>query len=142
MTGAGFGITLFTVPAILYGGAPTDVMLRQWQLMFNKGKAMFPVFGAATALNYFYLAYRHRAQGLEWRGFAAGGVASVGIVPFTLLFIAGINSRLISAIDSKAAKDMSQDLAKELIKQWGSLNALRACIPLVGTCLAIWNFFA
>lgn len=125
-------------------GAPTtDVLVRQWQLVFEKGKALFPVFAAGTALNYFYVAYRTWGRDLEWRGFAAGGVLQVAIVPFTLLFIAGVNSRLLAVADPRAKKEvMSKEVATALVGQWGRLNAVRSSLGLLGTAAAVWNLLA
>lgn len=110
--------------------------------MFEKGKATFPVFAAGTALNYFYVAYRNWGRELEWRGFVAGGVLQVMIVPFTLIFIAGINSKLLAVVDPNTKKEMSKDVAKTLIGQWGRLNAMRSTLGLLGTAAAVWNLLA
>ncbi|KAK7743325.1 hypothetical protein SLS62_010648 [Diatrype stigma] len=139
VNGAGYSISLFSIPAIVQGAPTTDVLVRQWQLVFEKGKALFPVFAAGTALNYLYVAYRSRSRDLEWRGFAAGGVLQVAIVPFTLLFIAGVNSRLLAVADPKTKKEMSKEVAKALVGQWGRLNAVRSSIGLLGTAAAVWN---
>ncbi len=137
--GAGYSISIFTIPALVQGAPTTDVMVRQWQMVFEKGMATFPVFAAGTALNYFYVAYRNWGRDLEWRGFAAGGILQVAIVPFTLIFIAGINSKLLAVVNPKTKKEMSKAVAQTLISQWGSLNAVRSTFGLLWTAAAAWN---
>ncbi|KAI1099669.1 hypothetical protein F4804DRAFT_75903 [Jackrogersella minutella] len=131
-------LSIFAVPAILRSGTTTEGLLGGWHLQFNRGMHYLPTTGAFIALNYLYLAYRYRAEGLEWRGFAAGAVANLLLPPFTLLFIAGINSIMIGA-KSGVGKPLSQEAARSLIGQWGKLNAVRMFMPLAGASFSLWN---
>lgn len=136
-------------------------MLQQWHLAYNRGKAYMPPFAGAIALSYFWLSYAHRARQLEWRGFAAAGALTVGIVPFTLLLIMGNIRQLEAAmvaveggggdddvdvdVDAKtaaAAAAAADREARGLLTTWSRLNLARAMLPLVGTVAAVWNLLA
>ncbi|KAI1123282.1 hypothetical protein F5Y10DRAFT_252066 [Nemania abortiva] len=138
-TGMGTGLSVFGIPMIVHGGASSEVMVRQWRFQFIRGQAIIPTLGVINALNYWHVAYRCWAHGLEWRGFAAAGVSTFFIVPYTLTFIMGVNSKLLAASE-RGDKALSDDTARSLIKKWGDLNVLRAVVPIVGTGLALWNF--
>ncbi|KAI0001236.1 hypothetical protein F4779DRAFT_622446 [Xylariaceae sp. FL0662B] len=139
--GIGTSLSLVGIPTILNTGAPLDVMLRQWRFQFLRGRAFMPITGVLTAANYLFVAYSYYAKGLEWRGFAAAGLSTFSIIPFTLVFIMKTNSQLLAACESsdKKEKTMSNSTATALIKKWGELNAVRQLVPLIGTGLALWN---
>ncbi|KAI0508696.1 hypothetical protein F5B22DRAFT_620000 [Xylaria bambusicola] len=96
ISGGNASLSFAAIPAILQSGASTDGLVRAWYTQFSRS-LYIPVIGVVTGLNYFHLAYRHHALGREWRGFAAAGLANVVMVPFTLLFIGGINNTLMAA---------------------------------------------
>ncbi|KAI2472478.1 hypothetical protein F4781DRAFT_362550 [Annulohypoxylon bovei var. microspora] len=131
-------LSICAVPAILQSGTTTEGLLKGWHLQFSRGMYYIPTTGAFIALNYLNLAYRHKVQGLEWRGFAAGAVSNLLLAPFTLLFIRGINGVLIAA-NSGTGKPLSQEAARKLIGIWGNLNAVRIFMPLAGAALGLWN---
>ncbi|KAI0910864.1 hypothetical protein F4823DRAFT_588477 [Ustulina deusta] len=139
----GIGALSFCViPAILQSSAPTDGLVRAWHTQFTRA-LYIPSTAVIVALNYFYLAYRHRSVGREWRGYASGGVANLLLVPFTLIFIAGINSTLIASLPSAQRKNiLSLDAAKQLIRRWGDLNFYRIFMPLAGATLGLWNLLS
>ncbi|OTB01082.1 hypothetical protein M426DRAFT_14800 [Hypoxylon sp. CI-4A] len=131
-------LSICAIPAILQTGATTDGLLRGWHTQFSRGMYMIPTTGAFVALNYIYLAYRHRAENLEWRGFAAGALSNLLLIPFTLVFIGGINEKMISAA-SGTGKSLSQEATRQLIGKWGNLSAVRTVMPLMGAALGLWN---
>ncbi|KAH8163379.1 hypothetical protein CIB48_g4849 [Xylaria polymorpha] len=102
-----------------------------------------PATAVVTGLNYFYLAYQHRSVDREWRGYAGGGVANLLLVPFTLIFIGGINSTLMASLPSaQGKKAVSLDTARQLIGMWGNLNFYRIFMPLAGAALGLWNLLS
>ncbi|KAI1383694.1 uncharacterized protein F4822DRAFT_421444 [Hypoxylon trugodes] len=138
ISGSVAALSICAIPAILQTGAPTEGLLRGWHLQFTRGMYYVPTTGAFIALNYLYLAYRHRGEGLEWRGYALGALSNLLLAPFTLLFIGAINSRMIAA-SSGARKPLGQEAARQLITKWGNLNAVRIFMPLAGAALGLWN---
>ncbi|TGJ85721.1 hypothetical protein E0Z10_g3071 [Xylaria hypoxylon] len=139
LPGMGTGLSVFSIPTMLTGGAPSEVMVRQWQFLFVRGQAIMPTLGVINAINYWHVAYRCWSHGLEWRGFAAAGVSTFFIVPYTLTFIMGVNTKLLQASERRE-KTLSDDSTRSLIKKWGDLNVVRAVVPIFGTALALWNF--
>ncbi|KAI8954936.1 hypothetical protein F4801DRAFT_414337 [Xylaria longipes] len=135
----GTGLSVFSTPTIVNGGASSEVMVRQWRFMFLRGQAIMPILGVVNAINYWAVAYRYWTRGLEWRGFAAAGVSTFFIIPYTLTFIMGVNGELLAASE-RQEKTLSDASATSLIKKWGSLNVVRAVAPIIGTGLALWNF--
>ncbi|KAI2641069.1 hypothetical protein GGS21DRAFT_355739 [Xylaria nigripes] len=136
--GIGTGLSLLGIPAILNGGAPSTVMLRQWQFQFLRGQAIMPALAVFNAINYGTVAYRCWGQGVEWRGYAAAGVSTFFIIPYTLVFLMGINRKLLTAVESRGT--LSDESIRMLIQKWGELNLVRAVVPIIGTGLALWNF--
>ncbi|KAI0531792.1 hypothetical protein GGR58DRAFT_518242 [Xylaria digitata] len=137
--GMGTGLSAFGIPTILNGDAPSEVTVRQWRFQFLRGRAVMPAIGILNAVNYWNIAHRCRLRGLEWRGFAAAGVSTFFMVPFTVVFMMAINNTLFEASERRE-KTLSDDSVKSLIKKWGDLNLVRAVVPILGTGLALWNF--
>ncbi|KAI1123439.1 hypothetical protein F5Y10DRAFT_251839 [Nemania abortiva] len=135
-------LSISTIPALLQSNARTDGLVRAWHTQFSRA-LYIPSTAVVMALNYFYLAYRHRSAGREWRGYAGGGVANLLLVPFTLAFIAGINNKLIASMSGTPGLDvLSRVSATQLIKRWGDLNFYRIFMPLAGAALGLWNLLS
>ncbi|KAI0434954.1 hypothetical protein F5Y09DRAFT_156633 [Xylaria sp. FL1042] len=138
-SGMASSLSILGIPTILHGNAPSEHRVSQWRFQFLRGQAIIPGLGFLNAINYWNVAYHCWSRGLEWRGFAAAGVSTFFMIPFTLIFIMGTNKKLNAAADGRE-KTLSDDSAKSLIKKWGDLNIARAVVPIVGTGLALWNF--
>ncbi|KAI0403776.1 hypothetical protein F4802DRAFT_598780 [Xylaria palmicola] len=140
----GIGALSFcAIPAILQvRGAPADGLAQAWSAQFGRALYM-PAAAVAAALNYLYLAHRHRAARREWRGYAAAGAANLLLVPFTLVFIGGINGVLLSSLPgAEGRKILSLDMVRHLIERWGDLNFYRIFMPLAGAGLGLWNLLS
>ncbi|KAI1160514.1 hypothetical protein F5B18DRAFT_654646 [Nemania serpens] len=133
-------LSISTIPALLQSNAPTDGLVRAWYTQFSRS-LYIPSTGVIAALNYFYLAYRHQSIGREWRGYAGGGVANLLLLPFTLIFIVGINNTLIASM-SRGSEVLSPTAAKQFIRRWGDLNFYRIVMPLAGAALGLWNLIS
>jgi hypothetical protein len=70
--------------------------VRAWHTLFRRA-LYIPSTAVVAALNFFYVAYRHRAAGREWRGYAGAGAANLLLPPFTQVFIMSINRALIAS---------------------------------------------
>ena len=137
--GVGLGISIFSMPAIIRYGLNTEVLIRQWKVVYDRGSVLLPTLSGCTALNYFVVAQQHWSRGLEWRGFATGGALQLAIIPFTLVFIVGVNARLMAAIDPKKEAGLSADATRTLLWRWSKLHAARMGVALIGTVAALWN---
>jgi hypothetical protein len=138
--GAMASLSICAIPAVLRGGASADVMLRQWYIVYNTGKAI-PMTAVASALSYWAAAYGQWTRGLEWRGFAVGGALAAAAVPFTMTVIMPTNRELSAAANSKA-KTMSDARVRSLISTWTKLNVVRVFLPLSGAVLGLYSLLA
>lgn len=112
-------------------------MVRQWRFQFLRGQSIVPGIALLNALNYWNVAYHCYSRSLEWRGFAAAGLSTFFMIPYTLLFIMGTNKQMLP---EGTEKTLSEGSARSLIQKWGDLNVARAIVPIIGTGLALWNF--
>ncbi|KAI0173262.1 hypothetical protein GGR52DRAFT_571770 [Hypoxylon sp. FL1284] len=138
VSGSLASLSICAIPALLQCGTTADGLLRGWHLQFSRGLAHIPTTAAAIGVNYIYLAYRHQALGLEWRGYAAAAVANLMMAPFTLVVINSTNSKLLGAV-SGTGKPLSESVVRSLMVQWSKLSAIRLIMPLSGAILALWN---
>ncbi|KAK8026163.1 N-acetyltransferase- GNAT family [Apiospora arundinis] len=149
-TGIGASVSFLVMPALIRPDVPQDALIHQWHGIYKRGAALMPVLGASTALGYWLVAYRSMASASEWRGFAAAGVLTLAIVPFTLAVmmptIRALEAEMAAGagIVSTNAKDssktrMSRGTVEALLGKWTRLNVVRSLIPLVGTACAVWN---
>ncbi|KAK9779359.1 putative ATP-dependent RNA helicase [Seiridium cardinale] len=145
MRSAGAAISFFTITPILRSSAPREVLLQQWHIAYSLGKSYMPPAAVAITASYFSVAYAYGSRGLEWRGFAGAGALTVGIVPFTLLFILGTIGEL-EGMMAKGAREKGGELelqaARQALGKWSRLNFVRAMLPLVGSGLAVWNLLS
>ncbi|KAI0022512.1 hypothetical protein F4780DRAFT_733200 [Xylariomycetidae sp. FL0641] len=136
LSGSISALSICAIPAIQASGAGADGLARAWRVQFTRGLHI-PATAAAAALNYLYVGWRAARAGQEWRGFVAGGLANLALMPFTLLFIQGVNSALsASLVDGKA---LSREATGALVARWGRLNVVRIFMPLAGAALGLWN---
>ncbi|KAI0126940.1 hypothetical protein BJ170DRAFT_684512 [Xylariales sp. AK1849] len=136
--GAMAALSVCAIPAVLKAGAPSDVMLRQWYIIFNNGKAI-PATAAVSAIGYGVVSYDQWTKGLQsWRGFALSGALAVAAIPFTMAFIMPTNNELMAAAHS-AVKTMNDERVKSLIMKWLKLNSVRGFLPLAGAVVGLWS---
>ncbi|KAI0596803.1 hypothetical protein F4775DRAFT_593914 [Biscogniauxia sp. FL1348] len=133
-------LSICAIPAILQSGAPTEGLVRAWHTQFTRALYL-PAAAVIAATNYLYLAGRHRGARREWRGYAAAAAANLLLVPFTQLFIMGINNRLMASMPGAGEVEVAlgYDEAAQLIARWGRLNLVRTFLPLTGAALGLWN---
>lgn len=105
-----------------------------------------PPAAIAITASYLSVAYTCFSRGLEWRGFAGAGALTVGIVPFTLIFIMGHIKQLERMMaEGKADKLRDAEGLEETrtaLSRWSRWNFARAMLPLLGSALGVWNFLA
>lgn len=138
--GTGFTLSLATIPAILQ--SPTPLLLKQWRVVFDIGKSTAPPLAVLAAATLSYVAYtKYNISGsdtTQWRGLAIAAAGTVGIVPFTLLFMGGINDKLITASDA-VGKEVASESVRELVARWGRVNVVRSFLTLGATMVGIWS---
>ncbi|KAK4153293.1 hypothetical protein C8A00DRAFT_43785 [Chaetomidium leptoderma] len=151
LSSLGSGIILslstFVVPRLLE--SPTPLMLRQWVRSFRLGAATMPLTAAVSAATYFWLGLRSPggpggALGLDHlfrsRAYLAAGALTAGIVPYTIVFMSGTNTKLMAleervgqAAAAEAVVGVEEERgAKGLLDWWGVLNLGRAGMMVAG----------
>ncbi|KAF7561944.1 hypothetical protein G7046_g2192 [Stylonectria norvegica] len=127
VSGGMASLSLFAIPAAL---ASPETAARAWGVIFNRGIAVLPPLAVASAVGYLYAAYRTRQDGGIWKGFAVAAALTVGIVPYTMIFLNGINYVLLDFL--KGTKVLEQGDVLRLVGRWGVLNLGRCLFPLAG----------
>lgn len=135
---------MLAIPAILGVEAPAQILAKQWAHLFQHGKMVGPVIALTATLGYAYLAWDLRAQGRDWMGYLLAGGLTMGLVPFTLVFLNPTNARLldIAAGTSAAAKATGNEAIRGTIAKWSGLNLVRAFFPLAGSVVGFWTLLA
>ncbi|KAJ5938771.1 DUF1772-domain-containing protein [Penicillium verhagenii] len=119
-----------------------SLLARQWAALYETGKKKNPPIAAAVASSLFYLAWSVRKGGPLYKHTAynrsglyiAAVVFTVGIVPYTLIFMTGTNSALLGKAQSTSNDEKE---VPDLIQRWNALNLGRSVFPLIGTVCAV-----
>ncbi|CZR61030.1 uncharacterized protein PAC_10926 [Phialocephala subalpina] len=154
---AGQTITLstFLIPRLL--DSPTPLMLKQWNTMFQVGRKAGPQLALLSAISYFYLSYKSHLSPLpafsntllsKTTSYAIAGLLSIGIVPYTLIFISGTNSKLLKKVEETKTLKVSDEVvevglgnesAHALVDWWGMLNLGRGALLVASGVLGAWT---
>jgi len=132
------GLTLMAVPALLDTAENPVHMMQTWKGIYNRGKVQGPSTALLTLLSYGTAAYLARQQGLPWAGFVGAGLLTLGIMPFTIAFLAPTNSRLLAGAAGVGKGDVSLQTAVGWLRYWGQVNLVRGLLPLAGATLGLW----
>jgi hypothetical protein len=137
---AGFSIS--AIPAVLGGGGSPSVMLKQWWIIYNNGKAV-PAAALLSALSYGSVSYNQYALASpHWRGFALAGLLTVAAIPFTMAVLLPVNNELSAAAHSQTKTTMSEDRVRGLVTKWSYLNVARLTLPLSGAIVGLLTLLA
>ena len=128
------GLATMTMPVLVETSASSRLLLQQWQGIFDRGHVQGPGLAVTTALTYGYVAWMHAAAGTSWKPFVLAAVLTLGIVPYTLVFMARVNNSLFDAVkQSNSGKEaIEKQHAQKLITLWTAHHAGRSLLPLAG----------
>ncbi|KAH8195434.1 hypothetical protein TruAng_010414 [Truncatella angustata] len=139
--GAMASFSICAIPAVLKGGASSDVMLKQWWTIYHHGKVV-PITALIAALSYGAVSYnQHTKTSPRWRGFALAAAFTVAAIPFTIAFIGPTNSELSAGAHAEA-RTMSDKRVRSLITKWMNLNYIRLSLPLTGAIVGLWTLLS
>ena len=130
-------ISLMTIPLFLDTNTQAAHMLTQWVRLYHYGHLVSPSMAIATFLIHAYTVTGKRASGQPWIAYAAAGVVTASIIPFTLIVMTPTNNtlfRLEKEIRVEAAV-ATLDQVRELVTRWGRMHFVRSLFPLVGAVL-------
>ena len=128
------------------GSASASTVVKQWRSIYEAGKAQNPPIAAVTASAFLYLAWASRsgknvAGPMAWEISTLYGTATfltLGIIPFTLIFMRGNLNALVSKANMDAVSaDKSGLEIQRLISKWIALNAIRSMLPLAGSVVGM-----
>jgi len=149
--GAILALSYAAIPPLYH--APNSLSAKQWRVIYQKGLMVAPPFAALTSIIYGFLSYTFKQASrpnAELYGLAAASV--VGVIPYTIFFMSGINDELTAraarAEMSDAKDKVSQvelqkgESTKELLVKWAFHNAVRGVFPFVATALGMWATLA
>ncbi|EPE28987.1 hypothetical protein GLAREA_00145 [Glarea lozoyensis ATCC 20868] len=140
LAGASLVMSFINVPTFLL--APAPVLVKQWKHNFIAGRAALPLLSVISAGANFYL-YSRSAYTLPSYLFA--GLTSVGIIPYTVVFMRGVNGRLMGMAEGVEEGEMgrvgSLESVHELVDWWGVLQLGRTGLVCVSAVLNVWNVF-
>jgi hypothetical protein len=145
---------LIATPALLRSHrddqVPASTVAKQWRNFFETGKARNPPIAAATATAFLYLAWSIRSGKFVTEPaarnisalYGTATVLTLGIVPFTAVFMRATNNALVSKANMDAeSANKSGDEIERLVNKWTTLNAIRSTLPLAGSILGITAAF-
>lgn len=149
MVGSILAISFFNVPSILL--APSPLLARQWQAMFDRGVIINPSIAVISAISYGVLSYKLYG-GLNHpkaEMYALSALFASAMLPYTRLVMWSTNLALFRkydemknlgleerATEAGVAKGQS---TKELVDKWGTLNLVRGMFPLIGAVIGTWT---
>lgn len=129
-------LSLLAIPGLVSTTTPVPAQLlaQQWAGIYHRGKVLGPQTAVLALCGYGYLAYERRAQGLPWARFVGAAALTLGIVPFTVVFMDPTNQALLRVAAGTSVVE-AQALGDLLVK-WKGLNLVRSLFPLAGAALA------
>ena len=138
LSGFAFSASYLGMPALAL--APISLRLQQWQVIYDLGKLVSPTVAAASTLLWGFTAWS--ARGTEvWKFYAAGGLATFAILPWTIAVMMPTNLELMRR--AKVAKEDAEGLnfKKEsavMLTKWNIMNYVRAVLPMVGAWVGLY----
>jgi hypothetical protein len=150
-TGTIGGLSTIATPALVQShredNIPSSTIAKQWQRLFEFGKAQAPPIAASVAVSFGYLAWSVRAGAPLFKQtpvsrtalFSTAAVMTVGIVPFTIVFMSATNDALLKKAASTS--DAAGEDTIDLVEKWMTLNRLRSLLPLAGAFCGILASF-
>lgn len=146
LSGYAFAASQYAIPAANL--APLPLRLRQWLVVYDRGKLVSPTVALAAGLLWSYLAFAsyHDTSSrrlADWTAYAAAGAFTFGILPWTIIALMPTNHVLIDAANAvqSGMSAFSEAESKRLegaIATWATLNWFRAVTPIIGAAVAVW----
>lgn len=95
-----------------------------------------PSIAFLSLLSFTYASYTSPEK---WREYAAAGVLTMGIAPYTFGIMAGTNGKLatVAAGKGKGTGREEEDVLV-LLRRWSGLNLGRSVFPLIGAGVGLW----
>ncbi|KAL4926159.1 anthrone oxygenase tpcL [Aspergillus undulatus] len=127
-------LSAIAVPVFLDTDDTSSHLVRQWARTYHYGHIILPAVCIATCGLYAYITLSKRATSRKhWPTYAAAGVTTVAMVPFTWVLMTPTNNTLFGL--EKASSETAEDefgAVRQLVVTWSWLHVTRSLFPLVG----------
>lgn len=135
--GAMMSLSLITVPVFLETTTQASQLLPQWARMYYYGHRVLPTMAIGIFLLYSYTSFKKRRARNSSIIFALAGVMTLGMIPFTFLFMVPTNNELFRLEAASKAEPLAEGIgeAERLVIYWGRLHIIRSLFPLTGAIL-------
>lgn len=136
--GAMMSVYLLAVPSLFDATTDPGHLLRHWSRIFLNGHIKGPIICLTTTALYGIAAVSKYWAGDTWAVFAAAGLITISMVPFTLTAMAPTNNALFR-LESEVKKGNIPPWsdAERLVQNWNRFNAIRAFFPLAGAIMGL-----
>jgi hypothetical protein len=132
--GATFSISIMGIPAFL--AAPATISLKQFNTIYQIGKASTPPSCLFTAATFFYLSYCNYpslSHGIiepqsRWKRHLGAGVCAAVVLLFTYIVLEKTSQELLrlEKTEGESLKGESEIVVGILLHRWKSLNLVRS----------------
>ncbi|PYH47016.1 DUF1772 domain-containing protein [Aspergillus saccharolyticus JOP 1030-1] len=155
LSGNIFSLSLMGMPPLIEThhteNIPLSSVVKQWRTIYTYGAQRAPSIGLCTAATFFYLAWSVRESTplslITARNssqvYCLAGALTLGIVPFTIVFMKKTNDRLTQWAQHRAEEAWTAEADAEvegLLWKWTWLNAVRSVFPLLGGLVGLGVF--
>jgi hypothetical protein len=135
-------LSLIAVPVLLdTNSAQPRRMVHQWARLYHYGHIYMPAVAVATSGLYIYTAMRNLATRghNRWSIYAAAGVVTIAIVPFTWVFMDPTNNTLfeLDELPKPSTHMVDEAAVRQLLMKWALLHVFRSFLPMVGSIMGL-----
>ncbi|ROV96349.1 hypothetical protein VPNG_09052 [Cytospora leucostoma] len=110
-------VSMLAVPGLLSisSSVPSQLLAQQWAGIYSRGKVLGPRAAVVSLLGYGYLVYDRSRQDRGWGDYVGAMALTIGIVPFTLIFMVPTNQALLGV--AEGASTLPSEAVRELITE-------------------------
>ncbi|KAF1957833.1 DUF1772-domain-containing protein [Byssothecium circinans] len=138
LSGFMMSLSAITIPVLLDTNTVSKDLLNQWLSLFHYGHTIIPTCAMGVAGLHVLTALRRRAASRQkWRLYAAAAVSTVGIVPFTFIFMSPTNNTLFRLSETSAGTGDSLKNVRQILIKWTWMHVARALFPLYGAVTSL-----
>jgi hypothetical protein len=130
-------LCLVAVPVLLDTNTEAPHLLTQWARMYHYGHRIMPAMAISTLVLYGYTCAKRVGAKKSWSIFGLAGATTVGIIPFTLIFMVPTNDELfrLHAMSKESPFGPGIQGVRELVLKWTWLHGVRSLFPLAGAVM-------
>ncbi|KAI4159434.1 MAG: hypothetical protein LQ342_006604 [Letrouitia transgressa] len=139
LSGVMMSLSVIAVPVLLDTNTQASQLFQQWARIYHYGHLALPTLAIVVFFLYTYVSFNKRSAKQPWAGLALAGVTTLGVMPFTFIFMIPRNNELFR-LESASKIDPSVKgiiEARELVVKWSWLHFTRSLLPLTGAIIGL-----